>query len=151
MRLWVAFHFYGQYPARYGRHARGWEFYFGNQSAAWAACADVHGTHACALRFEGRGRHLMTWHDGSFMRHTRFRYWLLDTMLRAMAPGVQRVFFRTRQASDACALESSRGLYTNVKLLAFQQNRASAQIKNVFDFLHLTTWDGEEELMTMQE
>jgi len=53
VRLWVAFHFYGQYPARYGKHARGWEFYFGNQSAAWAACADVHGSHACALRFEG--------------------------------------------------------------------------------------------------
>ena len=28
---------------------------------------------------------------------------------------------------------------------------ASAQIKNAFAFLHLTTWDGEEELLTMQE
>ena len=48
----------------------------------------------------------MMWHDGRFMRHTRFRYWLLDTMLRVMVPGVQRVFFRTRQACDAYTVES---------------------------------------------
>ena len=24
----------------------------------------------------------MLWHDSRFMQHTRFRYWLLDTMLR---------------------------------------------------------------------
>ena len=48
----------------------------------------------------------MMWHDGRFMRHTRFRYWLLDTMLRVMVPSVQRVFCRTRQASDAYTLES---------------------------------------------
>ena len=48
----------------------------------------------------------MMWHDGRFMRHTRFRCWLLDTMLRVMIPGVQRVFFRTRQACDAYTLES---------------------------------------------
>eukprot|EP00969_Alexandrium_andersonii_P164197 7257057-Alexandrium_andersonii.AAC.1 len=48
----------------------------------------------------------MMWHDGRFMRHTRFRYWLLDTMLRVMIPGAQRVFFRTRQACDAYTLES---------------------------------------------
>ena len=45
-------------------------------------------------------------HDWRFMRHTRFRYWLLGTMLRVMVPSVQRVFFRTRQASDAYTLES---------------------------------------------
>ena len=48
----------------------------------------------------------MMWHDGRLMRHTRFRYWLLGTTLRVMVPGVQRVFFRTRQASDAYTLES---------------------------------------------
>ena len=38
---------------RYGGLAqRGFESYFGNQSAAWAACAREHGAHACALRFE---------------------------------------------------------------------------------------------------
>ena len=56
MRLWVAFNTYGQYPARYGGLAqRGFESYFGNQSAAWAACAREHGAHACALRFETHG------------------------------------------------------------------------------------------------
>ena len=40
------------------------------------------------------------------MQHTRFRYWLLDTMLRVMVPGVQRVFFRTRQACQDFTLES---------------------------------------------
>ena len=70
---------------------------------------DYHGDHAGlrrTLRFEEWGRYLMMWHDGRFMRHTRFRYWLLDTMLRVMVPGVQRVFFRTRQACDGYTLES---------------------------------------------
>ena len=48
----------------------------------------------------------MMWHDGRFVRHTRFRYWLLDNMLRVMDRGVPRVFFRTRQACDAYTLES---------------------------------------------
>ena len=56
MRLWIAFNMYGQYPARYGKLVeRGFEYYFGNQSAAWAACAGAHGTHDCALRFEAHG------------------------------------------------------------------------------------------------
>ena len=46
------------------------------------------------------------WHDGRFMRHSRFRYWLLDTMLRVMVPGVQRTFFRTCQAAENYTLES---------------------------------------------
>ena len=58
------------------------------------------------LRFEEWGRYVMLWHDGRFMRHTRFRYWLLDTMLRVMVPGVQRTFFRTRQACADYTLES---------------------------------------------
>ena len=36
--------------------------------------------------FEEWGRVVMTWHDGRFMRHTMFRYWLLDTSLRLMTP-----------------------------------------------------------------
>ena len=58
------------------------------------------------LRFEEWGRYVMLWHDGRFMRHTRFRYWLLDTMLRVMVPGVQRIFFRTKTACQDYALES---------------------------------------------
>ena len=42
----------------------------------------------------------MTWHDGRFMRHSRFRYWFHDTSLRLMTPGMQRTFFRTREAVD---------------------------------------------------
>ena len=48
----------------------------------------------------------MLWFDGRFMKHTRFRYWLLDTMLRVMIPGVQRTFFRTREACQDYTLES---------------------------------------------
>ena len=59
-----------------------------------------------SLRFEEWGRYVMLWHDGRFMRHTRFRYWLLDTMLRVMVPGVQRTFFRTRKACQDYTLES---------------------------------------------
>ena len=44
------------------------------------------------FRFEQWGRYVMMWHDGRFMRHTRFRYWLLGTMLRVMSPGVQQTF-----------------------------------------------------------
>ena len=40
------------------------------------------------------------------MRHTRFRYWLLDTMLRVLVPGMQRTFFRTCQAAENYTLES---------------------------------------------
>ena len=58
------------------------------------------------LRFEEWGRYVMLWHDGRFMRHTRFRYWLLDTMLRVIVPGVQRTFFRTRKACQDYTLES---------------------------------------------
>ena len=39
------------------------------------------------------------------MRHTRFRYWLLDTVLRTMTPGMQRTFFKTRSAATQYTLE----------------------------------------------
>ena len=54
-RLWIAYWNYGQYPARYGQSATGFAFYFGNQSADWRQCERLHGSHACALRFEGHG------------------------------------------------------------------------------------------------
>ena len=48
----------------------------------------------------------MLWHDGRLMQHTRFRYWLLDTVLRVMVPGVQRIFLRTRKACEDFTLGS---------------------------------------------
>ena len=48
----------------------------------------------------------MVWHDGRFMRHTRFRYWLLDTMLRVMIPGVQQTL--SELARRARTTRSSR-------------------------------------------
>ena len=65
-----------------------------------------HGGLARTLRFEEWGRYVMLWFDGRFMKHTRFRYWLLDTMLRVMVPGVQRTFFRTREACQDYTLQS---------------------------------------------
>ena len=70
---------------------------------------DYHGDHdglKRSLRFEEWARYIMLWHDQRFMRHTRFRYWLLDTTLRAMVPGAQRTFFKTRSASVDYSLES---------------------------------------------
>ena len=70
---------------------------------------DYHGDHgglSRTLRFEEWGRYVMLWFDGRCMKHTRFRYWLLGTMLRVMIPGVQRTFFRTREALQDFTLES---------------------------------------------
>ena len=47
------------------------------------------------LKFEEWGRFVLLWHDGRFIRHPRFRYWLLDTVLRSMTPGMQCTFFKT--------------------------------------------------------
>ena len=52
------------------------------------------------LSFEEWGRFVMMWHDGRFSRHSRFRYWLLDTSLRLMTPGMKRTFFKTREAAS---------------------------------------------------
>ena len=48
---------------------------------------------------------MLLWHDGRFMRHTRFRYWLLDTVLRMMTPSMQRTFFKTREAATKYTLQ----------------------------------------------
>ena len=57
------------------------------------------------LKFEEWGRFVLLWHDGRFMRHPRFRYWLLDTVLRTMTPGMQRTFFKTRSVASQYTLE----------------------------------------------
>ena len=57
------------------------------------------------LKFEEWGRFVLLWHDGRFIRHTRFRYWLLDTVLRTMTPGMQRTFFKTRSVATQYTLE----------------------------------------------
>jgi hypothetical protein len=65
-------------------------------------CGDFHtprGSLPKLLKFEEWGRYVMMWHDGRFARHSRFRYWLLDTSLRLMTPGMQRTFFKTREAA----------------------------------------------------
>ena len=50
------------------------------------------------LSFQEPGVYIMLWHDGRFMRHSWFRYWLLDTMLPVIVPGVQCTFYRTCNA-----------------------------------------------------
>ena len=57
------------------------------------------------LTFSQWGRFVMTWHDGRFARHTRFRYWLLDTSLRAMAPSMQHTFLKTHAAAKDYTLQ----------------------------------------------
>ena len=56
------------------------------------------------LSFEEWGRFVMLWHDGRFSRHSRFRYWLLDTSLRLMTPGMKRTFLKTREAASDVTL-----------------------------------------------
>ncbi|KAL1503007.1 hypothetical protein AB1Y20_011076 [Prymnesium parvum] len=55
VRLWIAFHVYGQYPARYGKGVAGFLGYFGNQSAAFGVCERQFGVRRCVLRFEALG------------------------------------------------------------------------------------------------
>ena len=60
------------------------------------------------LSFTEWGRFVMMWHDGRFARHSRFRYWLLDTSLRTMAPTLQHVFLKTHAAAADYTLEDLR-------------------------------------------
>ena len=69
------------------------------------------------FQFEEWGRFVMSWHDGRFMRHTRFRYWLLDTSLRLMTPRMQRTFFRTHEAATAYTLDDLSNKEIRKKLL----------------------------------
>ena len=57
------------------------------------------------LSFDKWGKYLMTWHVCRFARHTRFRYWFLDTSLRAMAPSMQNTFLKTHAAAKDYTLQ----------------------------------------------
>ena len=57
------------------------------------------------LSFNAWGKYVMTWHDGRFMRHTRFRYWFLDTWLRSMTPTMQKVFLKTHPGAEEYTLQ----------------------------------------------
>ena len=67
------------------------------------------------LSFGEWGRFVLMWHDGRFMRHTRFRYWLLDTVLRTKTPGIQRTFFRVRAAAADITLADLEGDKENLE------------------------------------
>ena len=47
--------------------------------------------------FDEWGRHVLQWHDGRFMRHTRFRYWFLNTWLRMKTPGIRDLYWRNHE------------------------------------------------------
>eukprot|EP00966_Prymnesium_polylepis_P165789 3832226-Prymnesium_polylepis.1 len=55
VRLWIAFHSYGQYSGRYGSGVAGFLKYFAHQSEVVDACSTAHGAARCALRFEALG------------------------------------------------------------------------------------------------
>ena len=77
------------------------------------------------------GRHVLQWHDGRFMRHSRFRYWLLNTWLRMRSPGVKDVFYRVNpHARDLTVeqLQDKRRLRTLVQ----QMTTASGQLPGTF-------------------
>ena len=79
------------------------------------------------LKFAEWGRCVLLWHDGRFMRHPRFRYWLLDTVLRAMTPGMQRTFFKTRSAASQYTLEDLLNSKTRQELVQ-QMSTATSRL-----------------------
>ena len=74
-------------------------------------CGDYH---ECRQPLEGPykfadwGRHVMQWHDGRAMRHTRFRYWLLNTILRLKTPRTRNVFYHTSAGAEDLLLSDLR-------------------------------------------
>ena len=70
---------------------------------------------------------MLLWHDGRFMRHPRFRYWLLDTVLRTMTPGMQRTFFKTRAVATQYSLEDLLVPATR-KILVQQMSTATSKL-----------------------
>ena len=79
------------------------------------------------LKFEEWGRFVLLWHDGRFMRHPRFRYWLLDTVLRTMTPDMQRTFFKTRAVATQYSLEDLLVPATR-KILVQQMSTATSKL-----------------------
>ena len=65
----------------------------------------VRGSSERLLSFNAWGKYVMTWLDGRFMRHTRFRYWFLDTWLRSMTPTMQKVFLKTHPGAAEYTLQ----------------------------------------------
>ena len=87
----------------------------------------LRGGMAKLLSFQEWGRFVLLWHDGRFMRHTRFRYWLLDTVLRTMTPGMQRTFFKTRSVATKYTLEDLLDSSTRKKLVQ-QMSTATSRL-----------------------
>ena len=79
------------------------------------------------LSFEEWGRFVMMWHDGRFMRHSRIRYWLLDTSLRMMTPTMKRTFFKTRDAATQYTLADLENKETR-KNLVQQMSSATSKL-----------------------
>ena len=69
----------------------------------------------------------MMWHDSRFMRHSRFRYWFLDTSLRMMTPTMRRTFFKTREAATDYTLADLEDKETR-KNLGQQMSSATSKL-----------------------
>ena len=80
------------------------------------------------LSFPEWGRYVLMWHDCRFMRHTRFRYWLLDTVLRTKTPGMQRCFFRMRPGASDVTLADLQGSRDERKKLVQLMSTVTSQI-----------------------
>ena len=79
------------------------------------------------LSFNAWGKYVMTWHDGRFMRHTRFRYWFLDTWLRSMTPTMQRVFLKTHPGAAEYTLQDLQDK-AKCKDLALQMSTSTSSL-----------------------
>ena len=77
--------------------------------------------------FADWGRFVMLWHDGRFMRHTRFRYWFLDTWLRALSPSQRNVFMKIYPKAAEATLSDLQDP-VNRRTLVKQMSTTSANI-----------------------
>ena len=71
------------------------------------------------------GRTIMQWHDGRFMRHTRFRYWFLNTWLRMKTPGARQVFYRVHENMAHLTLAQLRSHELRLKVVQQMATAAS--------------------------
>lgn len=71
------------------------------------------------------GRTIMQWHDQRFMRHTRFRYFFLNTWLRMKTPGMRQVFFRTHPGAEDLTMDQLRSPETKLKVVQQMATAAS--------------------------
>jgi hypothetical protein len=71
------------------------------------------------------GRTVLQWHDQRFMRHTRFRYWFLNTWLRMKTPGMRQVFFRTNANAADLTLDQLSSVETRRKVVQQMATAAS--------------------------